>query len=236
MAMVENFYVRKSRNEDPQKSWTLLKRVFDGTDTDYTRVAWLSPEQAAALVGPHSGIGMMLGREAALLPKVPKAPMLISRVIGREPMTRAWSFSVAGIPGHRLDDEQVRDLDRHARVRFEPGQPDWVSREIENRIDTIEANNREIARLTARNAEILAGLPEGAVPDVGAWHVHATFPATGDAPEDAVAALIGAEAPPQGLRVTVLDGRGRMAAEFTGDDMNRIARRFRDIENDGLDV
>lgn len=232
--MVESLEVRKSRNADPQRSWTLLKRVFDGTDVDYTRIAWLSPEQASALVGPHSGVSLLHAREAALLPDGPKARMLISRVVDRSPLTRAWSFSVAGIPGHLLDDGQVQDLDRLGRVRFEPGQPDWVGREIENRLDAIETNNREIARLMARNAEILAGLPEGAAPDAADWHVHAT--ASGDTPEDAVAALIGAEAPPQGMRITVRDGQGRMAAEFCGDDLNRIARRFRDIENDEWDV
>lgn len=164
-------------------AWFLALRTHDLGGTDYERILRLTERQAQALVGPHTGISA-----SGSLPEGsgPPLPLKIERVPVREPGTRAWRARIGddlvtaekdGRPvALRLSDSHVEVLHRETRALFDPGEPDWMRRDVEDLEDSaIEKRKRADeafeAAVAARRRwqeklrrEAREGIPDGEPP------------------------------------------------------------------------
>jgi hypothetical protein len=146
--------------------YNLTIRTHDLGGTDYEPIVLLTEREALAVAGAHSGIDFFSNPPATTEPVAP-APITIERVPDRQPGTRAWRFRIGEtlvtrekegeIIPIRLSDDHVQALERHASVLFEPGQPDWDLREIENMEDRAirfreDAEKAEAAAAAARRS------------------------------------------------------------------------------------
>ena len=140
--------------------YSLALREPELNETCYTHLIWLPEGLGRAICGPHTGIHMLYGAEP--MEGVTPKPIRIERVEDREPGTRPWIMRIgdelvmATLEGvtrpRRLSDEGVRALQDHAVVLFEPGQPDWDLRRVEDLEDAaIEAES--VAERRCREAQ-----------------------------------------------------------------------------------
>lgn len=139
--------------------YVLSIRTHDLGGTDYEAILQLTMAEAKAIAGPHTGIYFLIDVPEPDQPVAP-LPITIERVPAREPNTRAWRVRIGDtlvtrekdgetIPA-RLSDQHVRILDETATIGFQPGQPDWLLREVEDLDDKV---NRLQCELDAARAK-----------------------------------------------------------------------------------
>lgn len=120
----------------------LSVREHDMSGTEYFRICSLSGKQAWSIAGDHTGI-FFLHSQPAPDHLVVHKPLRIERVKDRKPNRRAWLLFIGDEPvtatnsegetiAIRLSDGSVDSLEKNAKPVFEPGQPDWDLREVED--------------------------------------------------------------------------------------------------------
>ncbi|MCE6959260.1 hypothetical protein LAZ40_09365 [Cereibacter sphaeroides] len=144
---MNSFVLMSSRAREGD--FDLVLRTHDLSGTDYSRFLRLSEAQARAIAGPHTGIFFLYDQKFAG-DEVESQPLKIERVPDREPGTRAWQVRIGdelvmgtredgAVVPRRLEDYYVAELERHATVSFEPGQPDWHLRHVESVEDEVKS-------------------------------------------------------------------------------------------------
>ena len=109
-------------------------------------ILYLTEVQARAIAGDHTGIHF-LHQQKFEGPDVTPQSILIERVLDRKRglawqmrigndlvMNRRWDGTLFPC---RISDENVQNLEKFARVSFEPGQPDWALRQVEDLEDDV---------------------------------------------------------------------------------------------------
>lgn len=141
--------------------YALSLRTHDAGGVDYSTLAILEKDDAAAIAGGHSFIFFHFNSDE-LEKGIEKHPLIIERVPDREPGTRAWQMRIGNRVSSRvdakdgirktirLDDAAVHELSENARVLFADGEPDWVLREVEILEDRALALEQEALRARER--------------------------------------------------------------------------------------
>lgn len=128
----------------------LFKRIHDLGGTDHVPLIRLTEKQAAAISGDHTAIPRPTELRDV---KVDPQDIRIIRTPNRTPGQRPWIAMIGDEQASYLDDDIVRDLIDLTVPVFEPGQPDWASREIEDIEDKIAEHENQIEVLRKKRAE-----------------------------------------------------------------------------------
>lgn len=129
--------------------YSLSLRRHDLGGTEYQTLCSLTELQAHALAGPHTGL-FFLHEEKPIHPPVEPRALHIFRRPDRPANTRAWSLCVGPDHAAYVSDEAVRLLQEHANPVFEPGEPNWATRDIEDLDDQILAAEEALETLRKR--------------------------------------------------------------------------------------
>lgn len=142
-----------------QGRYSLSLRSHDLGGTDYSTLCSLTPTHAHAIEGHHTGL-FFLHDEKPIEPPPEKRQLCIRRRADRPANTRSWSLCVGDEHAGYISDDAVHLLEEHASPVFEPGEPNWVTREIEEIDDQILAAETTLEALRKRRqglAERLSG-------------------------------------------------------------------------------
>lgn len=142
-----------------QGGWSLAVRTHDLGGTDYGIILRLTDAQAFAMAGDHTGI-YGLYNNPVLLPALEKQEIFIRRRQDRPANTRSWSLCLGEEHVAFITDEAVRLLQEHAKPRFEPGEPNWTTREIEDLDDQILAAETKLETLRQRRQALSEGVSD----------------------------------------------------------------------------
>lgn len=140
-------------------AYSLALRTHDLSGTDYAPLVKLTRDLAHAISGPQTGIHFLHG-ERLEGPAPEKRELSILRRKDRKPNTRSWELMAGGERLGFITDEAVLMLQKHAKVSFEAGEPNWESRQIENIDDQLHELARKTQHLQERREALLARCSE----------------------------------------------------------------------------
>lgn len=137
--------------------WSLAVRTHDLGGTDYGMILRLTDAQAFAMAGDHTGI-YGLYNKPVLSPAPEKQEIFIRRRQDRPANTRSWSLCLGEEHVAFITDKAVRLLQEHSNPHFEPGEPNWATREIEDLDDEILAAEAKLDSLRQRRQSLADGI------------------------------------------------------------------------------
>lgn len=154
---------RNALNESDPLTHGLFLHDDDPDDTyDYYQIG-LTEKQAHAIAGEHTGI--YFGSNRIYNPMREPQPILIKRVQDRKPKRLAWAMEIGDEHAGYVNDDLVRYLIDLSHPVFEPGEPNWKTRDIERIDDKIADHLSSIEDLEEKKAEMLAKM-EGEAPSL----------------------------------------------------------------------
>lgn len=140
---INNF--ARSSAETPQSGaetfeYLLAQRQADLSGTEYIPIVRLTEKQAMAISRTVIRVLFEIPPEYR---EADQKDIFVERVPEREPGTEAWQMRIGGdlvtkrnaegeIVAQRFDDDAAWDLAKLVKVWFEPGQPDWELRYVED--------------------------------------------------------------------------------------------------------
>jgi hypothetical protein len=149
-----------TRSRHDRDVFRLAVRQHDLGGVDYMPLFPLTGRQARSIAGPHTGIHFV--HEPADIPHVPPAELRVERIPDRAPLESPWRIRIGGElltvardgveTPIQVRDDVVEALQTMSRAVFEPGQPDWRLRTVEDLEDRAQ-RFRDDAETALRSAE-----------------------------------------------------------------------------------
>lgn len=141
----------------PEDGFMLSLTFFDGAFSQTANLVRLTAAQAQAIAGPGNRIDFAPWANPPSLPDVTgDQPIEIISITERKAWELPWELRVMGETVTRLSDSQVRILSEHSAPAFEPGEPDWPRREIEELDFVIAEKSQDLGELVQRREQMTA--------------------------------------------------------------------------------